>query len=174
MALKAKTMSEADRRAIIESRLPLEMWPDRRVRIAVVAADDGEYILLDSGSGVSLVDAVGASCAVPGVWPPVTINGRRYVDGGVRSPVNVDAAAGHDPVIVIAPLTRALGPGLSPAAQLAAFPAGTRSLLISPDAAALKAIGRNVLDPARRAGAAQAGRRQAGDVLADVERVWKG
>lgn len=173
MALKAKTISEADRRAIIESRLPLERWPDRPVRIAVVAADDGEYVLLDAASGVSLVDAVGASCAVPGVWPPVTINGRRYVDGGVRSPVNVDAAAGYDPVVVIAPLTRAIGRGLSPAAQLAALPAGTRSILVSPDAAALKAIGRNVLDPAHRAAAAQAGRRQAGQVAADVARVWK-
>ena len=173
MALKAKTISEADRRAVIEARLPDAQWPQRRIRITAVAADNGEYALFDADSGVSLVDAIGASCAVPGVWPPVTINGRRYVDGGVRSLANVDAAAGHDPVIVVAPLVRGFG-SLSPAGQLAAFPAGTRRLLVSPDSLALKAIGRNVLDPARRAAAAQAGRRQAGEVLADVERVWKG
>ena len=41
-----------------------------------------------------LVDAVAASCAVPGVWPPVTIGGRRYVDGGVRSSDNADPDPG--------------------------------------------------------------------------------
>jgi NTE family protein len=44
-------------------------------------------------SGVDLVDAVAASCAVPGVWPPVTIDGSRYIDGGVRSGTNADMAA---------------------------------------------------------------------------------
>jgi predicted acylesterase/phospholipase RssA len=37
--------------------------------------------IMDRMSGVSLVDAVAASCAVPGIWPPVTIAGRRYMDG---------------------------------------------------------------------------------------------
>ena len=45
--------------------------------------------------------AVASSCAVPGVFPPVTINGRRWMDGGVRDILNADAAAGHDTVLAV-------------------------------------------------------------------------
>jgi NTE family protein len=44
--------------------------------------------------------------------------------------------------------------------------------LISPDAAALKAIGNNVLDPNRRKPAALAGREQAATVVEQVAKVW--
>ncbi|HEU5378722.1 MAG TPA: patatin-like phospholipase family protein, partial [Ktedonobacteraceae bacterium] len=37
----------------------------------------GEGFVMHRESGVSLVDAVAASCAVPGIWPPVTIAGHR-------------------------------------------------------------------------------------------------
>ena len=172
MALKARTGGEAERRDIIESRLMVADWPQRRLVITAVATDDGEYVTFDRDSGVSLLDAIGASCAVPGVWPPVTIKGRRYMDGGVRSVANADAATGCDPVVVIAPITRAFTPAGAPAAQLASYPAGTRTLLIAPDRAALTAIGRNVLDPARSGAAAQAGRRQAGDLVTAVKAIW--
>jgi NTE family protein len=172
MALAADTMSEAERRAIIAARLPEATWPDRRLLITAVAADNGEFTVFDRNSDVSIVDAVGASCAVPGVWPPVTINGRRYIDGGMRSPANVDLAAGSDRVIVIAPITSSFRRQSGAAAQLAALTPMARTLLISPDDAAKVAIGRNVLDPARRAAAAKAGRRQALDIIAAVEQVW--
>jgi NTE family protein len=137
-----------------------------------VAADTGELVGFDRESGVDLVDAVAASCAVPGVWPAVTIDGRRYFDGGVRSPANVDLAAGYDRVVVIAPTTTRLHRRATPAAQVAALPPATRTLLITPDDAAKKAIGRNVLDPSRRAPAAKAGRRQALDLVAQVNLIW--
>ena len=60
--------------------------------ITAVDAVTGEFTVFTADSGVDLVDAVAASCAVPGVWPPVTIGDRRFVDGGVRSPVNADLA----------------------------------------------------------------------------------
>jgi NTE family protein len=50
----------------------------------------------------------------------------------------------------------------------------SRVAVVSPDEAARKAIGRNVLDPAARAAAARAGRRQAADVAARVAEVWTG
>ena len=89
-AVRAPTGPEAARRAIIESRLPSHTWPERHLLITAVDAATGEFVAFDRNSGVPLVDAVGASCAVPGVWPPVTINGRRWIDGGVRGPVNAD------------------------------------------------------------------------------------
>jgi NTE family protein len=172
MALATQTMPEADRRAVIEARLPTKDWPqDRKIIITAVAADNGEFFPIDKDSGVSLVDAVGASCAVPGVWPPVTINGRRYVDGGVRSPANVDLAAGYERVVVVAPITFASRRSLRVRAQVAALPDAV-AITLTPDPEAARAIGRNVLDPARRVGSAQAGHRQAALVADAVKKVW--
>ncbi|MEH0985127.1 patatin-like phospholipase family protein [Micromonospora sp. CPCC 205556] len=172
MALAARTPSEASRRAVIEARLPVREWPARRLLVTAVDAASGEFVVFDAGGGVSLVDAVGASCAVPGVWPPVTIGGRRYVDGGVRSAVNADLAAGAQRVVVLAPVTSAFGPMPRLSAQVAALRAAARVAVVSPDRAARAAIGRNVLDPARRAAAARAGFAQAAVVAEEVAAVW--
>ena len=53
-----------------------------------------------------LADAVKASCAIPGWYAPVSINGRRYVDGGALSPTSLDLVAGRglDEVVVLAPM----------------------------------------------------------------------
>jgi NTE family protein len=172
MALAADTVPEAERKAIIASRLPVHEWPDRRLLITAVAADDGEFVAFDRESGVSLVDAVAASCAIPGVWPPVTINGRRYVDGGMRSPVNADLAKGYERVAVIAPINTSFRSSQNPTAQVAKLPAGTRSIIVVPDAETKSAIGSNVLDPNRRGPAARAGRKQATDALSRIAEVW--
>ncbi len=175
IALRARTAPEAERLAVIGSRLPVQTWPDRSLRITAVDTRDGAFRVLDRDSGVPLVTAVAASCAVPGVYPPVTAAGTRLVDGGVRSPVNADLAAGAERVVVLAPLVRGIGPliGLAPqVAQLRA--AGARVAVVSPDPAATAAIGRNVLDPARRAGAARAGRAQAAAALDGVAEAWGG
>jgi NTE family protein len=173
LALAARTVPEAERRAVIESRLPVREWPDRRLLIAAVDAESGEFTAFDRDSGVALVDAVGASCAVPGVWPPVTIGGRRWIDGGVRSTTNADLAAGCDRVVVLAPVTVGLGAMPSVARQAARLAAdGSRVTVASPDRAARRAIGRNVLDPARRAASARAGRAQAASAATAIAAVW--
>jgi NTE family protein len=172
LALEAPTVSEAERRAVIAARLPSHEWPATRLLVTAVDAHTGEFRTFDAAAGVPLVDAVAASCAVPLVWPPVTIGDRRWIDGGVRSPANADLAAGHDRVVVVAPMTRALGP-MAATAQVAALrAAGARVALVAPDAAATRAIGRNPLDPARREPAARAGRAQAAEVAAEVRSVW--
>jgi NTE family protein len=173
LASRASTVPEGARRAIIESRLPSRTWPERPLLITAVDAESGEFVAFDRDSGVSLVDAVGASCAVPGVWPPVTINGRRWIDGGVRGPVNADLAAGCDRIVVIAPIVAGFGAVTRPAAQIAQLGRAAEIVMISPDAASKAAIGRNVLDPARRAPAARAGRTQAAQEAERVGAVWK-
>ncbi|MFL6128740.1 MAG: patatin-like phospholipase family protein, partial [Mycobacteriales bacterium] len=157
MALAARTVPEAERRAFLEARLPVREWPSRRLLVTAVDAATGDFRAFDRDSGVPLVDAVGASCAVPGVWPPVTIGGRRWIDGGARSPANVDLAAGCERVVVLAPLTAGFGPLPSVATQVRAL-RGAAVVVVSPDVAARKAIGRNALEPARRAPSARAGR----------------
>ena len=155
MALAARTVPPSARRAVFEAVLPVHDWPRRRLLITAVDADSGEFATFDAGSGVGLVDAVGASCAVPGVWPPVSFNGRRWMDGGMRSAANADLAADCERIVVIAPLVRGFRTMPSVAGQVAELRAGGRAVaVVSPDQAALTAIGRNVLDPAHRAPAA--------------------
>lgn len=173
MARHARGGSAAERRAVIEARLGSHDWPSGHLVITAVDADTGEFAAFHSGSGVDLVDAVGASCAVPGVWPPVTINGRRWMDGGMRSPANADLAAGCDRVVVVAPIVRGLGPMPSVPDQVAELARGGRVVaLVAPDASAVAAFGRNLLDPHRRAPSARAGYAQAATVLPHVTAVW--
>ena len=172
-ALRAKTVPEAERRAVIARRLPVGRWPQQqRLLITAVNAQTGADVIFDRDSGMTLIDAVAASCAVPLVWPPVTIQGQRYIDGGVRSVANIDLAKGCEQVVVIAPTVAALRRADRPAAQVAALGSGVRTVIVSPNAAARAAIGSNVLDPARRAPSAEAGRAQAVDEVARVRAVW--
>lgn len=172
LATTARTMPEAERRAVIASRVPGDEWPARRLLITAVDTGSGEFRAFGAGQGVGLIDAVAASCAVPGVWPPVTIGGRRWMDGGIRSPANADLAAGCDAVVVLAPVTQGLR-GTSVPSQVAALRQRGRAVaVVWPDHAAKAAIGRNVLDPARRAPAARAGHAQAGPALDRVAAVW--
>jgi len=167
-----KTPSEADRRAAIASRLPDPEWSDRPLVITAVDAESGEFTRFTRRSGVELVAAVGASCAVPGVYPPVTIDGHRYMDGGMRSAANADLAAAYDRIVVIAPLPRGVGPLASVDAQVTGLV--SRVVVVSPDKASLAAIGKNVLDPAAREPAARAGRAQSASVADRVREVWHG
>ncbi|GAB1641920.1 patatin-like phospholipase family protein [Krasilnikovia sp. MM14-A1259] len=171
-ALRTRTVPEAERRAVIARRVGTDVWPATPLLIPAVVAETGEVAVFDKGSGVSLIDAVAASCAVPLVWPPMTVNGTRYVDGGVRSVANVDLAEGYDRVVVIAPMTRAARRADRPDAQAAALGAGVRSVVVSPDSQAAAAIGPNALDPARRASAAEAGRAQAAGAVERIREVW--
>ena len=159
-ALEAQTVPEAARRAVIESRLPAHAWPDRPILLTAVDAESGELRVFDRDSGVSLVDAVVASCAVPGIWPPVTIGGRRYIDGGVRSADNADLAAGYTRITIISPL--GYDSPLPTPMPLRAVTGqlrdgGSHVSVIVPDQASLAAIGANPLDPSTRGPAAQAG-----------------
>jgi NTE family protein len=155
LALAAPTGDPEKQIELFATRVPPE-WPERRLVITAVDAETGEAVAWDRNSGVPLVRAVTASCAVPCVYPPISVNGRRYIDGGVRSGTNAYLAAGADTVVVIAPMADA-GPLGAPPAELAALREGSAVMLIKPDAAALAAIGTNVLDPTRREAALDAG-----------------
>jgi NTE family protein len=172
LALAASTPTEAERRVVIESRLPVHIWPARPLKIPAVVAETGEFVVFDADSGVSLVDAVLASCAVPWVWTPTTIDGTRYIDGGVRSPVNADLAAGCDRVVVIAPERSGGGPMPRLANQIRELRKAGRVSLEVPDAASRAAIGRNRMDPARRIPSARAGLAQGAAIAAEVAATW--
>jgi NTE family protein len=161
-----------DERAHIErltAQLPVADWPDRDLRITAVDTADGAPAVFDRASGVPLPLAVAASCAVPCVFPPITIDGHRYMDGGVRSATNADLAAGATTVLVIAPVGALIRPLIE---REIAKTGAARSLIIEPDEQALEAIGPNVLDPSRRATAAEAGLRQGAALAQAVREVF--
>jgi NTE family protein len=169
MALATDTVAEPVRRAVVEGRLMGQGWSERDIAVVAVEADTGQRSMFDRHSGVELVDAVAASCAVPGVWPPVTIGGCRYVDGGVFSICNADLAAGHQTVLVLAPM---IDPELE--GQLDEVQATGRSLVLSPDDESVAAFGLNPLDPSARGPAARAGRAQGAAMAATVSTFWIG
>jgi NTE family protein len=172
MALAAETVPEDVRRKVIAGRLPTHEWPDRRLVLVAVDAISGAVVTFDRASGASLVDAVAASCAVPGIWPPVTINGRRYIDGGARSSTNADMAAGSERVVVLIPMALE-GPAVAQLdSELAALGPDTEVAVVASDLASRQAIGANPLDPATRAPAARAGRAQSTSVVDAVRAVW--
>jgi len=170
MSMRAHPPGGTERLEVIRSRLGDVPWPDRDLRITAVEAETGAFVVFDRDSGVELVLAVAASCAVPLVWPAVAINGRHYVDGGMRSTANVDLARGADAVVVLAPIPQAFSKSTSIKAQLQRTGA-TRWVVITPDAQATADIGRNLLDPAQRAAAARTGLRQAADEAERVRRA---
>ena len=162
LALAAPTEPEESRLTAISARLPIQEWSKRQLLITTIDAADGRFVVWDKDSGVSLLLAVASSCAVPMIYSPITIDGRRYIDGGIRSGTNADLAAGYPLVIVIAPMagtppTRAVLDG-----EVAGLRAGGSHVeMICPADAALAAIGLNPLDPVRRVASAEAGRAQA-------------
>ena len=161
------------RRAIVAARLPRSEWPDRPMIVVAVNAHTGEVAAFDRDSGVDLVDAVTASTALPGLAPTVSINGARYIDGGVPSPDNADLASGYAHVVVLSPLGGRSGTppegqfeglrrppewGVDLASQVEALrKQGSHVEVITPDAGSRAAMGTNQMDPAARIPAARAG-----------------
>jgi NTE family protein len=162
------------RRAVVAARLPRREWPERPMIVVAVDAHTGELAAFDRDSGVELVDAVTASTALPGLVPTVSINGARYIDGGVRSADNADLASGYANVVVLSPLGgRSQTPpeagqfeglrrppewGTDLASQVDGLrKQGSRVEVITPDADSRAAMGTNQMDPATRIPAARAG-----------------
>jgi NTE family protein len=76
---------------------------DRRLWITATDYGTGRRVCFgrEGAPDADLADAVAASCAVPGLYQPVRINGRVYVDGGAWSVSNLDAVAREDLDLVI-------------------------------------------------------------------------
>jgi NTE family protein len=173
LALETPTVSEPTRRVAVAARLPEDSWPDGTLLLTAVDAETGQLTVFTKDSGVGLVDAVTASCAVPGVWPPVTIDGHRYIDGGMRSITNADLAAGCDRVLVITPSEAAApqpwGSLHDEIDQLS--PADVRVIYANDDSIA--AFGTNPLSPSTRGPAAREGRKIGRDEAGAVGSFWR-
>lgn len=96
---------------LLHSRVPCLLaphWVDQQTWVIAVDYDTGQRVVFGRPGApkVRLADAVVASCSVPGWFEPVEIDGRRYVDGGVRSATSLGLVAkeGVDEVWVLAPM----------------------------------------------------------------------
>lgn len=157
--------------ARIAALLPArEEWPQRRLLVTAVDTGTGELTVWQRDSGVPLEWAVASSCAVPGVYPPVTIGGRRYMDGGIRSVTNADLAAGASAVIVLDAVGH-LTPRDALQAELAALGAAS-TFVITPDEDAAAVIGTNLLDAAVWAPVLEAGLAQAASCADAAGASW--
>jgi NTE family protein len=173
MALAATTVSSEDRAAVVASRLSSMDWPDAPLQMTAIDAETGDLHLLDKASGIPLATAAAASGAVPGLWPAVEAQGRKWIDGGSCSPTNASLGTGYSRVVVIAPVAEGLPGSSGVRDEVADLEArGVQVILIVPDERTREAIGDNVFDPTRRGPAAEAGRLQGQAVAADVKSVW--
>jgi NTE family protein len=176
-AEEAKTLAE-DAYVSLFSLLDGTPWPPA-FRCTAVDTDTGELTVWDESSGVSLQLAVASSCVVPALFPTVTINGHRYMDGGILSHLNVTAALPTDVLVVVSchPLgSKGAGGGslaasVTPEAELAPLRESTRLVAVEPDFSDLDTA-TNMMDPNLAIQAVQIGIRQAVHESAAILAAW--
>jgi NTE family protein len=166
------------RRSLARLRHEVDGWGarfDGRLRICTVDVASGRRVVFGAPGApeATVGEAVEASCAVPGIFRPVTIGGRVHVDGGAWSLTNLDVApVGRDTHVLCLSVAGGRADA-SPAGLMraAARPAvaleatflrrrGAHVTVVGPDAQAAAALGANLLDPRASAGALEEGYRQ--------------
>src|SRR5215471_4693076 len=156
-------------------------WP-ARFSCTAVDALSGEFAVWDADAGVELDRAVASSCAVPGLFAPITIKGRRYIDGGFRSGTNADLATGHDRVLIISVLGAIGATGtrqtrLPPFGQLdseiaALTESGSVVEVIAADEAGAQVMGVNLMDRSLIPAAIEEGIRQGESEASRLREFW--
>lgn len=158
-------------------------WPAKPYVCTAVDAETGEFVTWSKDSGVPLLRAIASSCCVPGIFPPITINGRRYIDGGMKSATNADLAAGYEKVVIVSVtsgMERASAfPALAERAkkrmddELGAITSngGVYEMLV-PDEASRGVMGMNLMDFKRRGEIADAGVAQGKREAARIAAFW--
>jgi NTE family protein len=153
-------------------------WPGHGYACTAVDCQTGEFVVWDAKAKVPLSRAVASSCSVPGVFPAITIGGRRYMDGGMRSATNADLAKGHAKTLVIAVR---LGAGEFAERMMKPLEremrvireAGGEVELIVPDDASATAFGSNLMNPRNRPASAKAGLEQGRRIAEGLRAFWR-
>jgi NTE family protein len=149
-------------------------WP-QTFACGGINADSAQFKAFSHEDRVSLLKAIGASCAVPGIFPAVSINDALWFDGGFRSPNNVDQALGHDRVIALSVMTQASGAFARNTFKREVEKlrsAGAQVEAIVPDAASLALFGPNLMNATNRAEIAKAGIAQGRALARDLGAWW--
>ncbi|MEW8979380.1 MAG: patatin-like phospholipase family protein [Symbiobacterium sp.] len=168
-------LTEEEWVGIVAAPLGGATWPPKPLRISAVDEASGEAVIWTRESGAPLARAIASSCAVPNLLPPVTINGRRYIDGGARSGTHADQALGCRRVLIIAPMggpKYALGHEMLEKERAQLEAAGSRVLVVLPDARTEQVFGDNLMIPDRAPDAAAAGLEQGARLAEEVRAFW--
>ncbi|MHB1930848.1 MAG: patatin-like phospholipase family protein [Acidimicrobiales bacterium] len=185
VAVEAPTMEE-DEFVGTFSVLRGQSWP-AGYQCTAVDVGTGRLRVWDATTGAALERAVASSCAVPGIFPPVAVDGPRYMDGGMKTALNADLAAGHDVAVAVSCFALELPPGFSDPvadmlsaavqAELAAVRAGgTRIETVEPgpEFLDLSGWGLNLMDFSLARDAFAVGRRQAAGEADRLAAAWSG
>jgi NTE family protein len=155
-------------------------WPAKRYACTAVDAADGSFQAWNNDAGIGLARAVASSCAVPGIYPPISFRGRRYVDGGMRSATNADLAKGYDVAVVVAVTLRMMPSFIADVFRKrfdeelkALSDSGSQVEVIVPDEGSSAAFGLNLMDASRRQPSAQAGLLQGRTEATRLAAIWR-
>jgi NTE family protein len=159
-------------------------WPET-FRCTAVDVDTGRFAVWDRSARVEVHRAVASSCSLPGLVPPVTIAGGRYIDGGARDMLNVDVVTGHDVVVAISCVVLDPPDGLVPDLLAGFLPdirkrieevrsTGSAVRVIEPssEVQTLSGWGRYLMDHSRTEAAFDAGIRQGKAESAQLGPFW--
>jgi NTE family protein len=181
LAVTASTGGEDVAIARMRSLVGTAEWPDRPLLIPSVDVETGGAVVWDRHGSASLPEAMAAGIAFPATAPPITIDGRRYIDGSLRAGTNVDLAGGARVLIVAEPMAHMSGANGVTAGEGGVEPSNRwdpptpppppRSpIRLVPDAEAIEAFGPDITDRATWEPAYQAGVRQAPDAAERIRR----
>ena len=152
---------------------------DGRLSISAVELERGRRVMFGSArrSPATVAEAVWASCAIPGVFQPLVLDGRSYVDGGVWSPTSLDRApAGRGTAVLCLNPTGSMRPSraipfgalglvqrtIAEVEALALRRRGANVMVVAPDPASVTAMGPNLMDAGPRSRVIPAGSRRTG------------
>lgn len=166
-ALAAPVGDPAVHVARIQNLAGLTDWPDRDLRITAVDVTAGEFQVWTADGAATLPEALASSTCVPGVFPPIPVRGHHYVDGGLRSALNADLAAGAELVVILEPLAH-----MFPRAPFDRELGGATEVSVIPDPETVAIFGLDVFSPASVAPAHEAGLRQAAEAALRLKAVW--
>jgi NTE family protein len=149
-------------------------WPSEPLWLCAVRERDGRLVVFGRDSKPPVSDAVAASCAIPGFFRPVSIDGETFVDGGAHSPTNADllTAVELDLVLISSPMSltgRSLRLSLDQPARrwsrllldgeaVRLRRRGVHVMAFQPTPEDAAVMGPNALDPARRSAVARQAR----------------
>jgi NTE family protein len=158
LALAARpAMTEDDFIASFLRMFGTDEWPEQDLRFTTVDVETGEAVLLTKASGVSLTRAAACSCAIPGFFRPIGFEGRRYMDGP-RSPFprRLVDEKGLEAVLFIGP-SAALPGRVGMNSELDDLAATGFPVVQVGGGEGLKSLGADLMDPAARPAAGEAG-----------------
>ncbi|AYF74438.1 patatin-like phospholipase family protein [Nocardia yunnanensis] len=168
-ALEMNVGAPADHIARIGAFVGDVDWPQRDLRITACSVGTGELRVWTPGGKATLREALACSTSVPGVFPPIPVDGDHYIDGGMRSPINADLAAGAERMLIIEPLAH-----LFPHSPTDRDLGGAATRFIVPDAASIEIFGLDLFNAIALVPAHEAGLRQGTEAAASLKDFWPG